>query len=188
MSKGNAKLLGIGASRSDFANRLGSHLVERGSIQKLSRDIGASVSAIRKWKDGETEPSRDYLIAIALALDINLLWLMTGQGPMKDMDQQAIDEIENKSNDLLKDQNFTETAMIYNLAGLEPTVMDRAVLSSIFAAFLKSKEISEPLSTTEGLLKLHDDTVSFLRNSFAHDPDTKVALKELIDKVIPKNS
>lgn len=79
MSKGKANLTLPGASRKEFAERLQALLMERGTTLRLAEKIGASSSAVRQWKSGKTEPSRDYLIATSEALNISLTWLCIGE-------------------------------------------------------------------------------------------------------------
>lgn len=38
---------------------------------------------VGKYASGESEPSRDKLIALAKAADVNVLWLATGEGEMR---------------------------------------------------------------------------------------------------------
>lgn len=52
-------------------------------VPKLAEATGASVTAVRQWASGKTEPHRDYLVALANALDVSLVWLATGQGPQR---------------------------------------------------------------------------------------------------------
>lgn len=54
-----------------------------GSAEKLARLSGMSARVIGKYVSGETDPSRERLIALAKAAEVNVLWLATGEGPMK---------------------------------------------------------------------------------------------------------
>lgn len=78
MSKGKANFTLPGAEQDAFATRLRSFTKERGTVDRLSREIGASPSAIRQWAKGETEPSRDFLVALTETLGVSLQWLTMG--------------------------------------------------------------------------------------------------------------
>lgn len=78
MSKGKANFTLPGAEQGAFAARLRSFTKERGTVDRLSKEIGASPSAIRQWAKGETEPSRDFLVALAETLGVSLKWLTMG--------------------------------------------------------------------------------------------------------------
>jgi len=81
MSKKGAHLTENRESLEAFAKRLSSCLPERGDIKRLSDKTGCSVQAMRRWANAETEPSRDYLVAMARELDVRVSWLAAGIGP-----------------------------------------------------------------------------------------------------------
>lgn len=66
-----------------FANRMKVLVELVGSAEKLARLAGMSARVIGKYVSGETDPSRERLISLAKAADVNVLWLATGEGPMK---------------------------------------------------------------------------------------------------------
>ncbi len=53
-----------------------------GGAEELGRRTGTSGRMIAHYSKGETEPSRDRLIALANAASVSVLWLATGEGPM----------------------------------------------------------------------------------------------------------
>jgi len=81
MSKGKAHFTITEGRQEAFAERLKELLSERGAVPRLAKTIGASPSAIRKWISGETEPSRDFIVAICEATGINISWLCAQIGP-----------------------------------------------------------------------------------------------------------
>lgn len=66
-----------------FADRIEALVNIAGSNSEFARLCGVSESVVRKWRRGESDPSREHLITIAKAFNVNLLWLATGEGPMK---------------------------------------------------------------------------------------------------------
>ena len=48
---------------------------------KIAEETNTSVQAVRRWAAGETEPSRDKLVAMANYLGVTLQWLIAGQQP-----------------------------------------------------------------------------------------------------------
>ncbi len=62
-----------------FQERLES-LLEGAPMAQLARKWGVSVGALRKYKDGQSGPTRPMLEKIATGAGINLLWLITGEG------------------------------------------------------------------------------------------------------------
>lgn len=65
-----------------FSARVQELAVMAGSIAALARKCGASESVVRKWRDGNADPSRERCIALARGMDVSLVWVMTGEGPM----------------------------------------------------------------------------------------------------------
>jgi PAS domain S-box-containing protein len=52
-----------------------------GSADCLARKSGMSARAIGQYAAGTSEPTRTKILALAAAVDINALWLLTGEGP-----------------------------------------------------------------------------------------------------------
>ena len=86
----------------DFSLRL-QQAVEK-SIYKdleqgvLSERIGVSRQALRKWLKGMALPSQARLPLIADILNINLIWLATGEGSMSKHEDVVITDNTNESN------------------------------------------------------------------------------------------
>jgi len=65
---------------------------------KLSERIGVSRQALRKWLQGKALPSQARLPLIADILNINLIWLATGEGSMSKHEDVVITDNTNESN------------------------------------------------------------------------------------------
>jgi transcriptional regulator with XRE-family HTH domain len=57
--------------------------------EMLSEQIDFSLSGIRKWTSGQTDPGFSHMARAADALDLSLDWLATGEGPMWRRERQA---------------------------------------------------------------------------------------------------
>ena len=70
-----------GSAKKDgtFQSRINIMIKECGSASKLARMAGVSESVIRKWKNGESEPTLSNLISLAHAGGKNIDWLATGK-------------------------------------------------------------------------------------------------------------
>ncbi len=74
-----------------FANRIATLTSLVGSKEKLGKLAQISAVMIGKYETGQSEPSRDKLIALANAAKVNVLWLATGEGPMKREEEEAVE-------------------------------------------------------------------------------------------------
>lgn len=63
-----------------------------GSAQVLADRAGLSRRVVGKYLAGESDPSRERLVALADAVGVNVSWLAAGRGPMRDSDrpQEAV--------------------------------------------------------------------------------------------------
>ena len=79
------RLTGEGSTKmmQGFSDRLA--LVLRGKFGhgEFAEKVGVSVSGVRKWLAGTSEPTLSKLVAIGKAADISLEWLATGEGAMR---------------------------------------------------------------------------------------------------------
>ena len=55
----------------------------------MARLTGISARAIGQYASGTVDPTRSKIIALANAVGVNVLWLITGEGPMKGPRAQA---------------------------------------------------------------------------------------------------
>src|SRR5699024_248874 len=67
-----------------FTARIRLLIKKYGGVSRIARICGFSEGVVRSWRDGRSDPSRMRCLALARGLDISLLWLMTGNGPMLD--------------------------------------------------------------------------------------------------------
>lgn len=74
-------------SGADFAHDLPARmrqLIElEGSAAAIAERCGFSAGAVRSWRDGHSDISRERCTVMAQALNISLLWLVAGDGPMR---------------------------------------------------------------------------------------------------------
>ena len=61
---------------------------DRGTLTKLSKAMGISHVGFRKWLHGEALPTQEHLIKISLFLEVNPIWLLSGQGRIEVFDIQ----------------------------------------------------------------------------------------------------
>ncbi|MHB1059564.1 MAG: helix-turn-helix domain-containing protein [Rhodanobacter sp.] len=58
-----------------------------GSAAAIAERCGFSAGAVRNWRDGHSDISRERCITLARTLGISLLWLVVGEGPMRAVDE-----------------------------------------------------------------------------------------------------
>jgi len=66
-----------------FQSRIETLIQLCGSVAELSRKSHLSRGVISKYQNGESDPSRSRLIALAEAAGVRVEWLATGEGPMR---------------------------------------------------------------------------------------------------------
>ena len=66
-----------------FTARMAIVVDAAGGVAQLAQQASLSRSVIHKYLNGESDPSRIRLIDLAQAGGVRLLWLATGQGPMR---------------------------------------------------------------------------------------------------------
>ncbi|WP_240046345.1 helix-turn-helix domain-containing protein [Rhodanobacter glycinis] len=54
----------------------------QGSAAALAERCGFSAGAVRSWRDGHSDISRERCVTMARALGVSLPWLVAGEGPM----------------------------------------------------------------------------------------------------------
>lgn len=65
-----------------FTDRIKVLIGREGGFDKLAGKAGLSPRVLRKYFDGESDPSRERTIALARAGGVSVEWLATGEGPM----------------------------------------------------------------------------------------------------------
>ncbi len=54
-----------------------------GGACAIAERCGFSEGAVRNWRDGRSDPSRERCVTMAQVLGVSLVWLVAGEGPMK---------------------------------------------------------------------------------------------------------
>ena len=86
----------LGDSNYDlFKNRISLIAESAGGASSLARMADVAESVVRKWKNGASEPTRPKLISLSVATNVSLVWLMTGEGPMR-LDNQPSAAVDNE--------------------------------------------------------------------------------------------
>lgn len=78
--------------QNNFAKRLETVIESCGGNSEFARKCGFSESVVRSWRNGASDPSRKRMTIISKVTGISLVWLATGDGPMR------IDGISDKPN------------------------------------------------------------------------------------------
>ena len=73
-----------------FQRRMVTVIRLAGGVSTLAAKTGLSQRVIAKYRNGESDPSRERLVAIARASGVAVDWLATGEGPLRvDVDAAA---------------------------------------------------------------------------------------------------
>jgi len=67
----------------EFCERIKSLINEAGSAEKLAKKSGVGARNIIKYASGQGDPSRKRLVKLAKAMDVDILWLASGEGGMR---------------------------------------------------------------------------------------------------------
>lgn len=62
-----------------FKQRISVAITNAGGVTKVSNLTGYSQSVIRKWRSGQSDPTRKALVALATAGKVSISWLATGE-------------------------------------------------------------------------------------------------------------
>lgn len=76
-------------SEDKFGERMQFTADKVGGISALSRTSGIATRSIKGYIDGDNDPTRKKLIAIAEAADVSVEWLVTGKGAMHPGEKQC---------------------------------------------------------------------------------------------------
>ena len=69
------------------------------NASEVAREVGVTEGTIRKWKNGASLPKIRDAVFLAKALNVNLLWLATGEGPKHPQTRGSPDSVQEKSAD-----------------------------------------------------------------------------------------
>jgi transcriptional regulator with XRE-family HTH domain len=90
-----------------FGERMQKIADNTGGITSISKKTGISPRSIKGYIDGDNDPSRKKLIALAEAADVSIEWLVTGCGPMRPQGEVKAEktngEIRHLEDPLIKD-------------------------------------------------------------------------------------
>ena len=64
-----------------FSGRLRALIESHENASAIAREVGVAEATIRKWKNGASLPKILDAVSLARVLNVNLLWLATGEGP-----------------------------------------------------------------------------------------------------------
>lgn len=70
-----------------------------GNVAELARKSGLSRRVIDKYRNGESDPSRERLVALALAAGVRIEWLANGRGPMVEESSGAQSDLRSADED-----------------------------------------------------------------------------------------
>src|SRR5690554_2779885 len=90
-------------------------ITRAGGATIMSKKAGVSTSVLRKWRAGHSEPTRTNLIKMALAADVSVSWLVTGEGdaaspvPVSraDIDLDALEDVIVRTRRRFEQKNIT---------------------------------------------------------------------------------
>ena len=96
----------------EFGRRMNVAIERAGGATKMAEKAGVSGSVLRKWRSGQSEPTRSNLIRIAVASDVSVEWLATGNGtpdhpsPSSDLDPKALELAIDVLEQVLKEHGY----------------------------------------------------------------------------------
>jgi hypothetical protein len=125
-------------SNNNLAARMQLLIRSEGSMASIARRCGFSEGAVRSWRDGHSDISRERCVVMAQTLNISLMWLITGKGPMKvcSADDKALTEPAlEPARDTSSFANAADHAR--NQTGQLPRARTHAVDPRLLAAALK---------------------------------------------------
>lgn len=102
-------------SNDSFAERL-KCVINSESVRGFAHRCGISEGALRNYLSGG-EPTRPALIAITAATGVSLLWLASGQGPMREADKAPRLGAEKKKKDAIVETREKFDPSIFELRG-----------------------------------------------------------------------
>lgn len=86
----------IGRQIELFGQRL-TEVIGKEPVRAFARRANMSEGAIRQYMNGNRYPDLDFLAAIVIAGEVNLLWLATGEGPKHPQARGSPDSVQEKS-------------------------------------------------------------------------------------------
>lgn len=152
-----------------FTDRIKTIIDLIGSADKLANNSGMSARGIGQYLAGKSDPTRKKLIALAEAAGVNIEWLATGVGPMREGERERF------SSDLL-------AVIIEGLDELETTIEKKldsvekaSIISSTYDTY-SNKDLAS--KQTKNLIKNDIKTTYFFLASW--DAFIKASLDSFI--------
>lgn len=120
-------------------------LVEQyGSAAEVARLSGISEGAVRKYRDGLSEPNVSRLIELSKGLKVNLLWLATGEGEKQEQGADQTTQIATyRLHDAIEDHPEPSRTLIQRMRTSRATVQDAAEA----VGYIPPEDVTEALST-----------------------------------------
>jgi transcriptional regulator with XRE-family HTH domain len=151
---------------SSFENRIKKIISLVGSAEKLSHSAGMSPSLIGKYLSGKTDPTRKKLIALSEAAGVNVQWLATGEGLMRNGEWHQlkpefltlfIEMLEDYKNEL--GENFTHEKRIEKFNKLYELSSDNFPTSERAKKKIQSTiiDVFDLLPTLERMVEIEKD-------------------------------
>jgi transcriptional regulator with XRE-family HTH domain len=131
----------------DFVGRVRTAVEKSGGPSLVASRSGLARRTINAYLVGETDPSRERILALAEATDVRPEWLLTGQGPMRleGVAEQSIPYRDSPPLDLArlaKALEYVETAVVRS--DRKPTFAQKArVVAQVYLLL----ELPEPPGT-----------------------------------------
>lgn len=155
-----------------FSARIGALIRTYGGASQIARMCGFSEGVVRSWRDGRSDPSRERCLALARGLGISLLWLVAGDGAMRN---DALMEAEPSTGetaalvDPLVDTRRLSRAMGVLQSTLDGTgnqlsIESRADLLGEYYAVLGNPD---PVARAEGITEIHQHMVDRIKQTKA---------------------
>jgi transcriptional regulator with XRE-family HTH domain len=75
------------------------------ALHRLAQEVdpGITSESVRRWLSGANAPSTVMLLRLAQRLDVNALWLATGEGPRREVSQARLSRTERAWLEVMRD-------------------------------------------------------------------------------------
>jgi transcriptional regulator with XRE-family HTH domain len=152
------------AETGSFSSRIRFLIRTYGGDSQIARMCGFSEGVIRSWRDGRSDPSRERCLALARGLGISLVWLIAGDGAMRN-DMRTEPGASPGETTAAFDTRRLSRAMRVLQSTLESTgnqlsVENRADLLGEYYAALGNPD---PVARAEGITEIHKHLVDRIK-------------------------
>jgi transcriptional regulator with XRE-family HTH domain len=121
--------------------------------EMLSEQIDLSLSGIRKWTSGQTDPGFSHMAKAAEVLDLSLDWLATGEGPMWRRERRAPEVAVTRSQgwdaDLMRDCIVMVNEVAEELDRQLDALVEADLALELYGLELERKQQGQRLRTAE---------------------------------------